>query len=107
MGSEYSPDAWVLLEFDFKGESVRKVLAGWYGGYAGSDEWRLSSGVTRVEDLGDSFVFHNESGSRYLCVKETQRFTNLMSSVYDSWQKEIEKTSKNELSVKTIKIIQS
>ena len=47
--STYTPDLWVILEFKEKDseEVNRKVLASWYGGYAGSDSWKLSSGITK------------------------------------------------------------
>ena len=49
MSSEYTPDKWVVVEVHTKdGEILYKVLGSWYGGYAGSDEWRFSSGITSV-----------------------------------------------------------
>ena len=63
MGSKYTPDAWVVLEFEYSGEVIRKVFAGWYGGYTTGDSWKLSSGITKVEYEGDIILFHNYSGS--------------------------------------------
>lgn len=68
--SEYTPDRWVVIEIDHDGEKCQKILSSWYGGWAGADSWRLSSGITEVEELEDSFVFKNESGSVYTCYKK-------------------------------------
>jgi hypothetical protein len=87
--NEYIPDSWVIVEMTHKGKKVKKVLAGWYGGYLGADEWRLSSGITVEVDRGDYYDFHNESGSVYHCSKNAQRFTGLMSGVFADWQKKI------------------
>lgn len=85
---EYTPDSWVIVEMTHKGKKIRKVLAGWYGGYLGADEWRLSSGLTVEVDSGDHYDFHNESGSVYHCYKNLQRFTGLMSSIFADWKKQ-------------------
>ena len=39
----YTPDGWIVVEFRTNdGEVNRKVMASWYGGYGGSDSWKLS-----------------------------------------------------------------
>ena len=67
--SEYTPDKWVIIEIDHEGVKIQKILSSWYGGWAGSDSWRLSSGITEVEELEDSYIIKNESGSVYTCYK--------------------------------------
>lgn len=90
----YTPDRWVLLEITNQetGDSVQKVFAGWYGGYAGSDTWKLSSGVVATEDRDDYIEFLNSSGSVYKCYKNSLGMSGYMGSVYSSWIKEAEKT---------------
>lgn len=79
----YTPDNWTLYEItDHKtGEVVRKVLAGWYGGFAGSDSWKLNSGNTKEEDCGEYWLFTGYTGSTYKCFKQCQRETMLMMSI--------------------------
>ena len=67
--SEYTPDKWVVIEVEYEGVKTQKILSSWYGGWAGSDSWRLSSGITEVEELEDSYIIKNESGSVYTCFK--------------------------------------
>ena len=67
--SEYTPDKWVVIEIDYDGDKFQKILSSWYGGWAGSDSWRLSSGITEVEELEDSYIIKNNSGSVYTCFK--------------------------------------
>ena len=67
--SEYTPDCWVVIEIAADDTKVQRILSSWYGGWAGSDSWRLSSGITEVEELEDSYIIKNESGSVYTCYK--------------------------------------
>jgi len=68
---EYTPDRWVVLEFDsVEYGKYRKVLASWYGGFAGSDNWKLSSSIDNIVIAEDEFYsFYNSSGSVYYCHK--------------------------------------
>ena len=63
---EYNPDKWVMLKFNHNGEDIYKVLASWYGGFTTGDSWKLNSGVTKVEQDGNLFLFHGSSGSVYV-----------------------------------------
>ena len=79
------PDCWVVVEITNEDEKFKKVLTGWYGGYAGSDSWKLSSAIESVEEFEDRFEFHNLSGSLYVCYKNAQRMSGYVSSIYNSW----------------------
>ena len=79
--SEHKPDRWVILKIKSKNEVLYKVMGGWYGGYLGSDTWRINSGITKVELDGDVYKFHGHSGSVYLCHKNNYGMTVLMGSV--------------------------
>ena len=86
--SDYTPDRWVMLEITGLGSKpIRKIFAGWYGGYLGSDSWKLNSGVTniRIDDLGH-YEFDGQSGSTYYCHVNTQGMTGYMFSVLTSWR---------------------
>jgi len=89
----YTPDRWVMVEFSHENHTIQKILAGWYGGFAGADSWKLSSGVVDTADLGDAFEFSNHSGSIYRCGKNSQGFSLLTRSVLDGWLKECENDS--------------
>ena len=87
---EYTPDAWVLVELEAQGKKITKVLAGWYGGYTQGDSWKLSSGVEKIEEDGDQWIFTNHSGSVYRCHRHTERMSGYMSSVYAGFVKQME-----------------
>ena len=70
MSNHYTPSKWIIIEISSAEDSVRRVFGSWYGGYLNGDSWRLSSGITKVEDKGDYYLFHNESGSIYQCYKK-------------------------------------
>lgn len=85
--SNYTPDVWVILEISGSKvkETYRRVLAGWYGGYAGSDSWKISSGIEDIIDRGTYWEMPQSSGSVYKCYKESERFSNLTHSIYASY----------------------
>lgn len=100
--SEYFPDAWVMVEIKTPdNEPIRKVLAGWSGGYLDGDSWKLSSGVTETEEDGDYYVFTNYSGSVYRCHKESQRLIMITSGILQSYQEQVK-----ELDGTTIEVVE-
>lgn len=65
---EYNPDKWVVVKIDGNDHTpIYKVFACWYGGYAGSDSWKLNSGITSVSRDGFVYSFEGASGSTYEC----------------------------------------
>lgn len=87
---EYAPDKWVIVEIkNAKGESHRRVLGSWYGGFARGDSWRMSSGITEVIDEGDTYKIMNESGSTYYCVKGCEGMSAYSMGVLSTYQREM------------------
>jgi hypothetical protein len=64
-----SPDVWVILKIEGEGGPLYKVFASWYGGYLGSDRWKMNSGIVNVEEDENFFYFFGYSGSCYQCPK--------------------------------------
>ena len=86
----YSQDRWVVLEArENKEESIRKVYAGWYGGYLGSDTWKLSSGIIKVNEDEKAYEFINVSGSIYRCYKHSYGMTGWMGRQLEYWQESL------------------
>jgi hypothetical protein len=102
--SNYTPDVWVVLEFDAPELEVptRKVFGGWYGGYIGSDSWRLNSGITQVRRNGDWFEFDGYSGSTYRCHNNNYHMSGLMHSVLDNWLKQADQRGDTHIRVLTL-----
>jgi hypothetical protein len=46
---------------------IYKVFASWSGSYAGSDSWKLNSGITRAALVNGAWEFEGSSGSVYKC----------------------------------------
>lgn len=65
----YTPDNWVIIKMSKDDDIFYKVLAGWSGGYLDGDSWRLNSGITKIEEKKDSYLFYGYSGSVYECRK--------------------------------------
>ena len=79
--NDYTPDRWVVVNFDNNGERFNKVLVEWKGSYLDGDYWRLNSGITAVTEDGDHWLFHGASGSVYRCAKGRYGVTGLAASV--------------------------
>ena len=49
--SDYTPDRWMIARITSHNHpTIDKIIGSWYGGYAGSDEWRFSSGITKKKE---------------------------------------------------------
>lgn len=86
--SEYNPDKWAIIELKTPTETLYKVLATWYGGYLGSDSWKISSGIQSVKEIENGYAFHNFSGSVYNCHKESYGMNMYTASVYQNFEKQ-------------------
>ncbi len=82
----YTPDRWVILEIKTPAECVYKILAGWRGGFASGDSWRLSSGIVDIDTWESGYAFVNESGSKYVCFTENEGMTMYMSEIYQQFE---------------------
>lgn len=92
--SQYRPDCWRIVKFVSAYGDYKKVLSGWYGGFANGDSWRLSSGITNIEEHDDHYLITNESGSVYTCYKYCERMSNIMYSKYQEWVNEADEAGK-------------
>jgi hypothetical protein len=69
--NEYIPDKWVVVKIEGKNVPLTyKVFGCWYGGYTGSDSWKLNSGIKTLSESEESYLFEGFSGSIYKCFKE-------------------------------------
>jgi hypothetical protein len=71
--SDYIPDRWVVVKisgYKDRSKPIYKVFASWYGGWAGSDSWKLNSGITKATLEGFIYSFEGSSGSVYECHKD-------------------------------------
>ena len=64
-----TPDNWVVFKHIQEGEVAYRVLAGLSGGYLAGDSWSVNSGIIKVEEEPEYFLFHGWSGSIYKCHK--------------------------------------
>jgi hypothetical protein len=72
--NEYRPDEWVMIKIVSKEYgTIYKIFAGWQGGYASGDSWKLSSGclsvkkevVKKMSGSYEQLVCPQSSGSTY------------------------------------------
>lgn len=87
MSNEYVPNRWVVVTLSKGDRSVKKVLAGWCGGYTDSDSWKLSSGITDISSDEDYYIIKNASGSVYKCRKDNEGLTGLTAKMLQDMKK--------------------
>lgn len=71
INTDYTPDRWVVLQITAADVLLYKVFACWYGGYSSSDSWRINSGITKVTENENQYLFEGYSGSVYGCYKDS------------------------------------
>ena len=103
--SNYTPDLWVIVEMVTDKNTIYKVLGSWYGGYLGSDSWRLSSGVTKVIEHDNHYEVHNHSGSIYTCHKGVEGISTYTTSIYEHYKINIESKKSGKMTIVNIKEI--
>jgi hypothetical protein len=92
--SDYTPDRWVIVEINSAEHGkIRKVLGSWYGGFAGSDSWRMNSGIEQVIDQGNYYDIVGYSGSVYRCIKGAEGMSAYTTSIFENYKKELEESN--------------
>lgn len=75
------PDKWLILEITDKTHGTfRKILGSWYGGYLGSDSYRVSSAVQKSTETENDYEFVTET-SVYICRKGSQGMNPIATTV--------------------------
>jgi hypothetical protein len=100
--SDYIPDRWVVVKisgYQDRSKPVYKVFACWYGGYAGSDSWKLNSGITKATLEGFVYSFEGSSGSVYECHKDTYGYNMYGGSVLNNM---IEKSKEHGIEIEVL-----
>jgi len=77
-----NPDRWLII----KTPECYKVFATWAGGYLDGDSWKLNSGIAKMEEDGDHFLFIGASGSTYRCHKKCYGTTAYGASILQGFE---------------------
>ena len=105
--SDYTPDRWVIVEINSDQGRLHKVLGSWYGGYLGSDSWRMNSGITQVIDQGEYYDVVGYSGSVYQCYKSAEGMSAYTAGVFEGYKKELEERNMGTMEIVPISTAQS
>lgn len=91
---EYRPDRWVLVRIESEQYGVYyRFLAGWYGGFARGDSWKLSSGILEDQitvDADECFVCPQFSNSCYIVHPSAIGMSSYMHGVARSFEEDAE-----------------
>ena len=79
----YFPHKWVVIDYGEEYADTQRyaILAGWYGGFAGSDSWKRSSPIVEWDFKEDDLEVTTESGSKYVLHKGAIGVTMLTQSL--------------------------
>ena len=103
----YTPDTWVILLFDFPDYGkIHKVFAGWYGGYAKGDSWKLSSGIKTFVSEGDFYSSLQESGSTYNLCKQFEKLSGYQHGLLNIWGEQLDEAQGSVLVVDSLDFIE-
>jgi hypothetical protein len=92
----YYPTSWVILKINVPDvPSCFKVLAGFKGDtFLSNDEWRINSGITKVEKKGGLYHFYGQSGNCYVCNESDYRVSNetapVLRMIFDRYKTDVE-----------------
>ena len=82
----YNPDKWLVIKINGTDPHYR-VFGSWYGGYLDGDSWRMNSGITKVSEEGEYYLFEGTSGSVYKCHKNAHGISGYGSDVLNHYIK--------------------
>lgn len=94
--SDYTPDKWMVIKITSKKGSHYRVFACWYGGFTGSDSWKMNSGITSATQDENGYHFTGSSGSVYHCHKNGYGTSGYGASVLAGFSKS------NEISIENL-----
>jgi hypothetical protein len=104
--SDYTPDRWMIARITSKNHpAIDKIIGSWYGGYAGSDNWRFSSGITKVVEHDDHYEVHNHSGSIYTLHKGAEGASSHTAATFNNMATQLEESGEGMMRVIDIKEI--
>lgn len=85
MSNVYTPDNWHIVRIEYPNKYVGyRIMCSWYGGYAGSDRWKLSSGVQHVEEYDEYYVLSNRTGSTYRLFKDCEGWSGYGRAIFEN-----------------------
>ena len=82
---QIKPYKWVIIKI----EDTYKVFATFNGSYLNGGAWRTNSGIVKVEEFEDYYLFHGVTGSIYKCAKDNYGSTLYGSDILESWKKKL------------------
>lgn len=76
------PNAALVVRISKDEESIHKLISGWDGGYTWGSEWRINSGITKIELVDGLYMVHGSSGSIYSFHENQYRQTGAMNPAF-------------------------
>lgn len=89
--SEYTPDLWTIVRITSKEHPpINKVVGSWYGGFGGSNSWRMNSGIEKIVEHDKYYDIVGYSGSVYKCYKNSQGWSAYTNMVMNNMATQLE-----------------
>ena len=90
------PDVWEIIKITDHVDNISmyRILAGWYGGYLGSNSWKINSGIVSCKLTENGwYEFQSVSGTVYLCHRDVRRMSSLTAGIYENLRQESDEPS--------------
>ena len=98
------PDLWKIVRIETKPHgTLFKVFSSFYGGYLGSDAWKISSRIKTIEDQGTQYVATTQSGNRYSLIKGNEGFSGFGRNVFEQYQGDLANSGLGSLEESSVK----
>jgi len=75
------PDRWVLVELTQNGETYRKIISSWKGGWLQDSDCRISSRIVESTVMQHFNEYKTETGSTYKCLHSKEGISEMIRDV--------------------------
>ena len=76
------PDRWFIINMTLDDKTTQHVFSGSYGGYTGTDSWRMSTAIATIVREDKVYKIETVSGTSYECHIGAYGASGYMLNVY-------------------------
>ena len=84
---QIEPDRWVLVELTQDGETFRKIISSWKGGWLQDSDCRVSSRIIESTVMKHYNEYKTETGDIYKCLHSRESISEMIRDLIDQLRK--------------------
>ena len=78
MNEQIEPDRWVLVELTQDGETFRKIISSWKGGWLQDSDCHISSRIVESTVMKHYNEYKTETGDIYKCLHSKESISGMI-----------------------------